>query len=37
MGIPMVHMLERMGVMVWLGATGNARAAVVKAIESQSS
>lgn len=36
MGMPMVHMLERMGVSVWLGAIGDARAAVVKAIESQS-
>ena len=31
MGEPMVHMLELMRIEVWLGATGNARAAVVEA------
>ncbi len=31
MGMPMVHMLEKMGVKVWLGATGGARDAVVTA------
>jgi predicted Fe-Mo cluster-binding NifX family protein len=35
MGIPMVHMLERMGVKVWLGATGDARQAAVRALVSQ--
>lgn len=29
MGPPMVHMLEKMGVKVWLGATGDARDAAV--------
>jgi hypothetical protein len=33
----MVHMLERMGVKVWLGAMGNAREAAKGAIDSQSS
>jgi predicted Fe-Mo cluster-binding NifX family protein len=33
MGPPMVHMLEKMGVKVWLGAMGDARAAVVGAGE----
>jgi predicted Fe-Mo cluster-binding NifX family protein len=37
MGAPMVHMLERMGVKVWLGAAGNAREAAMGAIDSQSS
>jgi len=37
MGAPMVHMLERMGVKVWLGATGNAREAAMGATGSQSS
>ena len=32
MGEPMVHMLERMGVKVWLGAVGDAREAALKAI-----
>lgn len=35
MGEPMVHMLERMGVKVWLGAAGDARAAALKAIVNQ--
>jgi predicted Fe-Mo cluster-binding NifX family protein len=30
MGTPMVHMLEKMGVKVWLGARGNARNAAVQ-------
>jgi predicted Fe-Mo cluster-binding NifX family protein len=37
MGPPMVHMLERMGVRVCLGAMGDAREAAVAAIDSQSS
>jgi predicted Fe-Mo cluster-binding NifX family protein len=37
MGPPMVHMLERMGVRVCLGAMGDARDAAVAAIDSQSS
>ncbi len=37
MGMPMVHMLERMGVKVRLGAMGDAREAAVRAIDSQSS
>ena len=36
MGMPMVHMLERMGVKVRLGAIGDAREAAVRAIDSQS-
>lgn len=36
-GPPMVHMLERMGVKVCLGATGNAREAARRAIDSPSS
>jgi hypothetical protein len=32
----MVHMLERMGVKIWLGATGKAREAVLGTIDSQS-
>lgn len=35
MGEPMVHMLERMGVKVWLGAVGDAREAVAGAIDNQ--
>jgi predicted Fe-Mo cluster-binding NifX family protein len=35
MGEPMVRMLERMGVKVWLGAVGDAREAVVGAIGNQ--
>ena len=35
MGEPMVHMLERMGVKVRLGAVGDAREAVIGAIDSQ--
>jgi predicted Fe-Mo cluster-binding NifX family protein len=35
MGAPMVHMLERMRVKVWLGAIGDARDATVRAIASQ--
>jgi predicted Fe-Mo cluster-binding NifX family protein len=35
MGEPMVHMLERMGVKVWLGAVGDAREAAVRAIDNQ--
>jgi predicted Fe-Mo cluster-binding NifX family protein len=35
MGEPMVHMLERMGVKVWLGAAGEAREAAVRAIDNQ--
>ena len=30
MGEPMAHMLERMGVRVWLGAVGDAREATVR-------
>jgi predicted Fe-Mo cluster-binding NifX family protein len=37
MGAPMVHMLERMGVKVWLGATGTAREVAMGATGSQSS
>jgi len=37
MGPPMVHMLERMGVKVLLGAMGNAREAVFAAIDRQQS
>jgi predicted Fe-Mo cluster-binding NifX family protein len=37
MGMPMMHMLERMGVKVWLGAMGDARSATAVAISSQSS
>ena len=37
MGEPMVHMLERMGVKVWLGAGGDARQAAVRAFDKQSS
>jgi predicted Fe-Mo cluster-binding NifX family protein len=37
MGTPMVHMLDRMGVKVRLGAMGDAREAAVRAIDSQSS
>jgi predicted Fe-Mo cluster-binding NifX family protein len=33
MGMPMVHMLERMGVKICLGAKGNAREATMGAIE----
>jgi predicted Fe-Mo cluster-binding NifX family protein len=36
MGPPMAHMVGLMGVKVWLGATGDARQAVVRAIESKS-
>jgi predicted Fe-Mo cluster-binding NifX family protein len=35
MGPPMVHMLDRMGVKAWLGASGNARDAVTGAVESE--
>lgn len=37
MGPPMVHMLERMGVKVLLGAMGNAREAVIGTIDRQQS
>jgi predicted Fe-Mo cluster-binding NifX family protein len=37
MGTPMAHMLEQMGIKVWLGAIGNAREAAMGAIDSQSS
>ena len=33
MGMPMVHTLERMGLKVWLGAAGDARKAVMTAID----
>jgi predicted Fe-Mo cluster-binding NifX family protein len=32
MGMPMVHMLERMGLKIHLGATGDARKAAMAAI-----
>jgi predicted Fe-Mo cluster-binding NifX family protein len=35
MGPPMVHMLDRMGIKVLLGATGNAREAAMGATGSQ--
>lgn len=35
MGMPMVHMLERMGMKVWLGAMGDARQATMTAIDSE--
>jgi predicted Fe-Mo cluster-binding NifX family protein len=35
MGAPMVHMLERMGLKIWLGATGKAREAVLGTIDRQ--
>jgi len=37
MGAPMAHMLELMGIKVWLGAMGDARTAAMGAIRSQSS
>jgi predicted Fe-Mo cluster-binding NifX family protein len=37
MGPPMVHMLERMGVKVLLGAMGNAREAAIGTIDRQQS
>ncbi|HEX9100283.1 MAG TPA: NifB/NifX family molybdenum-iron cluster-binding protein [Candidatus Dormibacteraeota bacterium] len=37
MGPPMAHMLQQMGVKVWLGATGDARQAAMRPIQGQSS
>ena len=37
MGPPMVHMLGRMGVKVWLGAIGNARDAAILTFDQQQS
>ena len=37
MGPPMVHMLERMGVKVWLGAMGNAREATISMLDQRHS
>lgn len=35
MGAPMAHMLQRLGLRVWLGAAGDAREAVMAALHSQ--
>ncbi len=37
MGMPMVHMLQQMGIKVCLGALGDAREAAMAAIDSESS